>query len=234
MAIADAAFTWKELSVEGIFYQDCGSREGRESSLALQEWPKERLRLGTGDGNFARPLLGPEEAANRFLAALTLAVNRRVHCIRHRLAAAVEEDMVAPLLPSSPPCPPPSSSIAPCAVGILFSGGIDSVLLAAVLSKVLPVCETIDLINVTFLSSPASVTADDESPSPDRVAAIAAFLELMVSCLNMRSFAKLCLTLALKALFPGRKYRLILVDVTVLERLKYEAHVLSLIKVCAA
>ena len=187
---ADSAFTWNELSVEGIFHQDCGSREGRESSLVLQEWPKERLRLGTGDGNFARPLLGPEEAANRFLAALTLAVNRRVHCIRHRLPAAVE-DSIAPLLPSSPPCPPPSSSITPCTVGVLFSGGIDSVLLAAVLSKVLPARETIDLINVTFLSSPASLTADDESPSPDRVAAIAAFLELKVSCLNMRSFTKL-------------------------------------------
>ena len=37
-----------------------------------------------------------------------------------------------------------------CKVGILFSGGIDSVLLAALLHEILPMDEPIDLLNVTF------------------------------------------------------------------------------------
>jgi hypothetical protein len=89
-------------------------------------------------------------------------------------------------------------------IGVLFSGGIDSVLLTAVLHTVLAPHLSIDLLNVTFIKSTLSamessvsgvqerdspsallhghrttITVDD-APSPDRLAAIAAYLELQV------------------------------------------------------
>jgi hypothetical protein len=93
-------------------------------------------------------------------------------------------------------------------IGVLFSGGIDSVLLTAVLHTVLAAHLSIDLLNVTFIKSaapsgtaeacagPETVKRDspstlrhgqrtkiavDDAPSPDRLAAIAAYLELQVS-----------------------------------------------------
>jgi hypothetical protein len=79
-------------------------------------------------------------------------------------------------------------------VGVLFSGGIDSVLLAALLHRVLSSCEllpgrdtsalAIDLINVTF-DKPQTLNGDQSSlgggtVSPDRAASVAALSELQV------------------------------------------------------
>lgn len=50
-----------------------------------------------------------------------------------------------------------------CSVGVLFSGGIDSVLLSAVLHTCLPPDEPIDLINVTF---DGTIESSGDSISP--------------------------------------------------------------------
>ena len=98
------------------------------------------------------------------------------------------------------PSPLPCNSSSP--VGVLFSGGIDSVLLAALLHRVLSSyedeklssCEllpgrdtsalAIDLINVTF-DKPQTLNGDQSSlgggtVSPDRAASVAALSELQV------------------------------------------------------
>ena len=67
-------------------------------------------------------------------------------------------------------------------VAILFSGGVDSVVLAALTQNHIPPNETIDLINVAFASS---FTVDDEgkdpfSKSPDRIAAILSYQEMKI------------------------------------------------------
>jgi asparagine synthetase B (glutamine-hydrolysing) len=68
---------------------------------------------------------------------------------------------------------------------ILFSGGVDSVLIAALAHRCLPVTQLLDLCNVCF----------DEGRSPDRLAAHAAVKELA-------------------AWGPERSWRLIEVDAT--------------------
>lgn len=122
-----------------------------------------------------------------------------------------------------------------CKVGVLFSGGIDSVLLAAVLHTCLEdPLEPIELINVTFLAgksenelkiaqksasavtTPLSTTLaipNDSAVSPDRLAALASLEELV-------------------RLFPERPWVLVNVDVPADERHGHDAHIKQLIKPC--
>ena len=97
-------------------------------------------------------------------------------------------------------------------VAILFSGGVDSVVLAALTQNHIPPNETIDLINVAFASS---FTVDDEgkdpfSKSPDRIAAILSYQEMKIR-------------------WPDRHWRFIAVNVVYAEVLKYEKLICSLI-----
>ena len=88
----------------------------------------------------------------------------------------------------------------------MFSGGIDSVLLSAVLHLVLENPNSqIDLINVTFYDDDKDVT-----PSPDRLASIAAHAELI-------------------KLFPQRTFNLVHIDISSSERISAESHIKELI-----
>jgi hypothetical protein len=114
-----------------------------------------------------------------------------------------------------------------CRVGVLFSGGIDSVVLAALLHLCMDDAEEpIDLLNVAFTgagdadgddqnSDVHARTADNkskvETPAPDRLAAISALQELMT-------------------LYPTRDWRLVHIDVTSEERNQHEGRVKSLIQ----
>ena len=96
-------------------------------------------------------------------------------------------------------------------VAILFSGGVDSVVLAALSHNHIAPNETIDLINVAFASS----SVDDEgkdpfSKSPDRIAAILSYQEM-------------------KMRWPDRHWRFIAVNIEYAEVLKYEKLICSLI-----
>ena len=68
-------------------------------------------------------------------------------------------------------------------IGVLFSGGVDSMLLAALAHRYVPPGRAVDLINVCF----------DGGRSPDRAAALDGAAEL-------------------EALFPARAWRLVRVD----------------------
>jgi hypothetical protein len=114
-----------------------------------------------------------------------------------------------------------------CRVGVLFSGGIDSVVLAALLHLCMDDAEEpIDLLNVAFTGAGDADgddqnidiharTADNkskvETPAPDRLAAISALQEL-------------------KTLYPTRDWRLVHIDVTSEERNQHEGRVKSLIQ----
>ena len=78
-------------------------------------------------------------------------------------------------------------------VGVLFSGGLDSAVLAALADRCLPEGEQIDLINVAF-----GREAGADFGVPDRATAIQALKELQEAS-------------------PGRRYRLVCVDVTAAE-----------------
>ena len=114
-----------------------------------------------------------------------------------------------------------------CRVGVLFSGGIDSVVLAALLHRCMDDAdEPIDLLNVAFTGAgdadgddqngdahtrTADIKSKLETPAPDRLAAISALQEL-------------------KTLYPTRDWRLVHIDVTSEERNQHEGRVKSLIQ----
>lgn len=72
---------------------------------------------------------------------------------------------------------------------VLFSGGIDSLVIAAVLAECLPLNETVQLVNVAFGSDQIAVDS-----CPDRMTAVAGLREL-------------------QALFPGRNFDLCCVEI---------------------
>lgn len=84
-------------------------------------------------------------------------------------------------------------------VGVLFSGGIDSLLLAACLHLCLDAGRSIELLNIVFQSG-------SSEPAPDRLAAIAGLQEL-------------------QALYPGRHWQLIEIDVSSAERAQCEQRI---------
>ena len=114
-----------------------------------------------------------------------------------------------------------------CRIGVLFSGGIDSVVLAALLHLCTDDAEeSIDLLNVAFTGAgdadgddqngdvharTADIKSKVETPAPDRLAAISALQEL-------------------KTLYPTRDWRLVHIDVTSEERNQHEGRVKSLIQ----
>lgn len=90
-------------------------------------------------------------------------------------------------------------------VAILFSGGIDSVVLAALSDRHISSNRPIDLINVSFHDD-----SDSNSVSPDRLAALTSFVEL-------------------KRKWPKRNWRFIAADISYQEVLAVESRILRLI-----
>ena len=171
---------WEELSPDGVFFSPLSP--GLPWRLELARWPSSRTRLGELSTNLHLPRLGPEAAARAFVQVLVAALGRRLRLLAESPTSAGR-------------------------VGVLFSGGVDSTLLAAALSLCLPPEEPIDLVNVSFLGGGAE-------PSPDRLAGLAALLEL-------------------RRVFPSREFRLVMVDVSELERRASQELVLRLIRVLA-
>ncbi|ESL08270.1 hypothetical protein TRSC58_04030 [Trypanosoma rangeli SC58] len=84
-------------------------------------------------------------------------------------------------------------------IGVLFSGGIDCTVLAAITHYLLPVTTPIELINVAFGDAPEL--------APDRLATFRAFEQLLrlPTCLKEGNQETFCAS--------GREWRLVLVDV---------------------
>ncbi len=167
-----SASSWSELPVDGVYSSQLGTSESTTLHLCA-EWPTDRLRLHR---EHICDLVQTRDVdiPSQFLERLTAAVTDRVRCLAE--SSALDSDRS------------PGTSRRPCRVGVLFSGGIDSVLLAAVLHCCLSIAEEpIELINVSFeeAAHPPSVASSASSSrrfSPDRLAAIAAVVELQVQC----------------------------------------------------
>ena len=117
-----------------------------------------------------------DAAVDGFVAALSAAVERRV-------ALSVVEKNVFTVGRKTT-----NDDTDAAFIGVLFSGGVDSMLLAALAHRHVPNGRAVDLINVCF----------DEGNSPDRAAALDGVAEL-------------------EALFPSRAFRLVRVDADVAE-----------------
>ncbi|KAF9591563.1 hypothetical protein IFM89_004617 [Coptis chinensis] len=88
----------------------------------------------------------------------------------------------------------------PVPVAILFSGGLDSMILAALLDQCLDLCYEVDLLNVSF----------DEQHAPDRISARAGVKEL-------------------QRISPSRRWNLVEVDADLSNLTSETKHVMSLI-----
>ncbi len=113
---------------------------------------------------------------------------------------------------------PSSHSAVPddASVAVLFSGGIDSVVLAALSHRHVPANQPIDLLNVSFFDDSFSGSSQTSlTRSPDRLAAILSYKEML-------------------SRFPKRKWRFIAVDVKYHEVLDHENRIRRLIRPLAS
>jgi len=222
------AWEWAEVPAMGIYAVPVTSTSSTRSAQLIP-WPTSRLRLARQPlppvplvVKLTRPRLPPalltggdnvdREPWQRLFLALFDAVHLRVRAMGH---------VAAPTPPSA------AADTRPARFGVLFSGGIDSVVLAALLHLSLDdAAEPIDLINVCFsdgpvdpaptppqLTEPPTHLHGHEPPAPDRLAAIAALLEL-------------------RQQYPTRPFRLVHVDVPAADRHDLEAHVMPLVYPC--
>lgn len=140
---------WQEIPLSGFFSWSFATR-----SASFHPWPEGRLSFF----NPRKPSLcsvkkvsSIEEASDMLMALLRSAVRLRVSTI------------------------PKQSEEGASRVGILFSGGLDCMVLAALTSLEIPEEESIDLVNVCF--------EEERHASPDRLAAVAGLKELKVTAL---------------------------------------------------
>ena len=176
---------WERVPVEGVYWVKFAKGEVDRGvlvwpqtvenihSLKHGRWPRifEQLKLEQ-DGGFEARLL---ESALGLMDVLQDAVHVRVECVRPVSGQISEIPRIA----------------------VLFSGGIDCTILAALAHLSLPNSEPVELINVCF-------DKDRNHSSPDRLQAIECFTELV-------------------EVFPSRDWRLVLVDSS-FEEVKIHAH----------
>jgi asparagine synthetase B (glutamine-hydrolysing) len=134
--------------------------------------PPEFLRSSAVEVSFDAP--SPDSCVDVFLSAFRRSVLRRLVTARHAVAAGEPE------------------------YAVLFSGGLDSLFLSAILDSVMPAGQPLDLITVAFGTHPSDIAA-----APDRLSAL-------------QGYAELCTLASLRAAEadrPQRAIRLICVDV---------------------
>lgn len=106
----------------------------------------------------------------------------------------------------------------PTCIAVLFSGGLDCTLLARLMHDILPLDHDIDLLNVAF-ENPRVVRAASTNTSsssisayslcPDRITGLSSHAELLQVC-------------------PGRKWRLVCIDIPYYETLTHRQHIVRL------
>lgn len=113
---------------------------------------------------------------------------------------------------------PYSVTETPTCIAVLFSGGLDCTLLARLMHDILPLDHDIDLLNVAFenprvvraaTANVLSSSASAYSLCPDRITGLSSHAELLRVC-------------------PGRKWRLVSIDIPYSETLTHRPHIVKL------
>eukprot|EP01130_Rhizamoeba_saxonica_P012386 TRINITY_DN5208_c0_g1_i3.p1 TRINITY_DN5208_c0_g1~~TRINITY_DN5208_c0_g1_i3.p1 ORF type:complete len:566 (-),score=130.31 TRINITY_DN5208_c0_g1_i3:151-1848(-) len=174
----DTQFEWIELPTTGLYSIQLPSITSRfiNGTFAFHPYPAKATRSNS--------LLSPKVDDQVDWDALAT-------LMYEQLKGSVERRLVRP---------------DPETVGVLFSGGIDSTVLAGMVGHVLPDDEDVDLINVAFSST-------GNFDTPDRRA-------------GLDSYYELCETQ------PNRKWNLVLVNVSVQDLCNYRPYIHSLNNPC--
>lgn len=117
---------------------------------------------------------------------------------------------------------PPSKEAAPARVAILFSGGLDCTLLAAIIHSILPKWQEIDLLNVAF-ENPRVVQAAAAANAQNPPAANSAYALCPDRTTGLSSHAELLKTL------PERTWRFVSINVPYAETQAHRSNTISLI-----
>jgi len=110
---------------------------------------------------------------------------------------------------------PPYAQIAHARIAVLFSGGLDCTVLARLAADIVPIDQPIDLLNVAFenpriAAQHQGLSTDDlYELCPDRITARKSFAELQAAC-------------------PGRKWRLVAVNVPYSKTRAHRAEIVHL------
>ena len=192
-SIGGKTLQMKELEAGTVFRLDLSKAVVQMSSVRLSR-PKPNVPLVEHDTSYADRL--KEEG----IAESLVKSSETFHALLDR---AVRRRVVNAPKPETDDANDGGACAA--SVGVLFSGGIDSVVLAAMCDNHVPPEEPIDLINVAFMSDKIKI-----SSSPDRAAALLSFGEM-------------------KRRWPNRYWRFIAVDVPYDEVLRNEQRICRLI-----
>lgn len=194
----DLPIQWIEVDTKGIYQLNLDTCQ-----LSLHSWPQstaqiaQRLQVVPLDG----AKLSDDIILQELTDVLRLSIRRRVHFRGdHVQLNQVHLQVVSPSASSSDISNPMNQS-AP--VAVLFSGGLDSTVLAALVDAELPNGVPIDLINVAFGND------QQTSAAPDRVSGLQSYEDL-------------------KRMAPLRPWRLVLVNVARAELEAYTPEVASL------
>ena len=196
---------WIDVPVQGIYVSSIAHKD---APPILIPWPAHRLRLGYQSLSLPKRMttirLSTEESSNVLLPWQQLLAALK-HAIKVRIASVKGYNHNVTSSKSSPDANESSSTTTTrsrsARIGVLFSGGIDSVVLAAVAHLSMDdEIEPIDLLNISFDGSTTSTDNNSgiDDVAPDRLAAVAALDEL-------------------QQLYPTRAWRLVHVDVATSE-----------------
>ncbi|KAL3699321.1 hypothetical protein R1sor_017343 [Riccia sorocarpa] len=208
-ATATASVFWEELTckIHSISYQAEVGDEPLRALACVHEWQDPTLRkLLAWERNFVNPnteqahlsqtaVVDRGSPADRVLQALCEAVKRRTANIKRPSSSSQQLESTA-----SFPVWNGRSSHNGAPVAVLFSGGVDSMILAAIADQFVDPSACIDLLNVSF----------EGNLAPDRITALSGLREL-------------------KEVFPLRRWRLIKIDATLSDMQRFRGHLLSLL-----
>lgn len=190
LSIPGLSTEWVEVDTKGLYTLDLETGE-----ISLEAWRPEvsQIALRLPSVESTGPTIRSEDLVDELMDVLRASIRRRVAFRGTKTHLNGDDDSSSSALPLEPLE----------SVSVLFSGGLDSTVIAAIADLELPEEVEIELINVAF------GTAAQASAAPDRVTCLESFADLM-------------------SISPKRKWRLNLVTIGRDELTEFTAPIASL------